>query len=454
MNTEVVRLLLVTAIAVTLLAPVGRRIAHRRFDPFEPLTIFALAYGIMFVIRPSSMIIRHHLAFDGPRGALDVSGTFSEMLLLALLGAAAFVLGYEARVGHLLATRLRAFSDLDTCRIVVGAATFAVIGISALIVFLASSSGLSTFRLLLHGSTSQLYDAIAEASFYTWSPFLFLIPSAVILLAYGLQTRSKFLLTGAVGLSAFVLLRTVPLGERTALLALLGSLFVFSYVRRFARPSMITLLALTAAVLVGSAFLSDLRDRATRDETLSDTVMRATKPDRLFSPFTSGPDSEMAPALAAALTVIPSELSHTYGRTIIGDLVSRPVPRAIWDQKPLTPRQELIEHIWPLEKTRATMNPEFSALLYFYWDFGAVGVVSGLLLYGLGARALFEYFLRHRAALPVQIIYSLSIPLLVIGMRGNFVDTIILTIFIVIPALLTFRIAEKGPLPFAAIMSR
>jgi hypothetical protein len=414
--------------------------------------LFSVAYAVMFVIRPASMIARDDLVFTGPRAPLDVSTTFSKMLLLALLGAVGFVVAYEFGFGARLARRVRGFADVDMRRVTAGATLFAGIGIAAFVIFDASTSGPSMFTALFRGLTPQLEGAIEQTSFYIWFAFLFLIPAAFTLLAVGLAHRRRVLVLGALGLMALFLLRAVPLGARADLLSLVGGLFVFVYLRRSARPSLPTLVALAAVVLVTSAFLSDLRGRSSRDETLSATVVRATKPSRLVTPFTSGPDSEMAPALAAALTVIPSEFPYAYGRTILGDLLSRPVPRFFWNDKPPIPRKKLIRRLWPVESTRGTINPEFSTLLYFYWDFGAPGVVAGLFLYGLAARLLFEYFIRHRNELPVQVLYSLALPFLITGVRDSPVDTFVRVVFILLPAVLIFRLAEKRPLPIPATM--
>jgi hypothetical protein len=436
---------LVAAIAVVLASPIIVRVARRRFDPFEPIVIGALAYGVMFVVRPASMLVSNHLAYDSPQRSTGVAPTFSEMLALALLGALAFVLGYELSLGRRLAGRLADPHDIDGRRVVAAALGAAGIAMLSFLLFLASSpSGFSTLTLIVHGRSAELSETIASTSFYVWFSFLLLIPATFVLLAVGLERRSKLLLFAGVALTGVYLFRTIPLGDRTVLLPFVGGLLVLYYVRRSARPSLTAMLAIVAVALVGSSFLSDLRGRGTRNESVSQTIVRAVHPARIASPFTSGPDSEMAPVLAAAVSVIPERLPHTYGSTIFGDLVTRPVPRALWADKPDPPRDKLIARLWPVEAQDGAINPEFSALLYFYWDFGAPGVVVGLLLYGIGARLLFEYFIRHRFSLAIQVVYSLALWFLIIGLRDSPVDTAVLVMFIVFPAWLVFRLAQKG----------
>jgi hypothetical protein len=161
----------------------------------------------------------------------------------------------------------------------------------------------------------------------------------------------------------------------------------------------------------------------------------------------------MAPVLAAGLSQIPSKLHYAYGRTIFGDLVSRPIPRALWSEKPVLPRQRLIASLWPIESKRG-INPEFSILLYFFWDFGVPGVLAGMFLFGIIARALFAYFLAHRHDLSVQVLYSLALWFVVIGVRNSPVDTFIQFVFVVVPVSLAVRISAWQRLSVATVLSR
>jgi hypothetical protein len=449
--TTIQQVSLIVAIGAILAAPVLVRIVRHEFDPFEPIVLFALAYGVMFVVRPTYMIARSHLAYDGPLNSTDVSSTFSKMLVLALAGAGAFVVGYQLRLGPRLAARRRGHVDLTERRVVLVAGITGALGIVSLLVFAASTSG---FSLIFRGDSNELANQVADKSFYLWYSFFLLVPATLVLLAVGLERRRKALLVAASALGAVFLLRTVPLGARFALLPLLGGAFVLHYVRRTTRPSPIGLVAVALVALVGSSFLSDLRGRATRSETVAQTVVRSTRPARIAAPFLSGPDSEMAPVLAAALKVIPKKLPYTYGRTIFGDLVSRPIPRTLWSDKPLPPRNKLIDSLWPVQRQKAGINPEFSVLLYFYWDFAIFGVLGGMLLYGIGARTLFEYFLNHRHELQAQVVYSLSLWFVVIGLRNGPVDTFVPMVFMVFPAWLAFRLSASQNAPVVVTVPR
>jgi hypothetical protein len=446
--------ILLAAIALTLAAPLAARIIRRRFDPFEPLVLFVLAYGVMFVARPLSMIISGDVAYDGPRGSTDVSGTFVEMLLIALIGALAFVGGYETPLGSRLASSWRGLGDITAPWVIRAVLAIGGLGIVSVLIFLFYSAGLSGFALMLRGRSPELSSEIATTTFYLWYSSLLLVPAALVLLAVGLERRERILIFAAIALGSVFLLRTLPLGDRIAILPFLGGLFAFHYLRRATRPTPFVLAAIALIALVGSSFLSDLRGRETRGENIAETVVRSIQPERVLSPLHSGPDSEMAPVFAAALAHIPERMGYTYGRTIFGDLATRPIPRVLWSDKPVPPREKLIASLWPVERREAGINPEFSILLYFFWDFGIPGVILGMLAFGIGARALFTYFLNYRHALSVQIFYSLAMWFVVIGLRNSPVDTVIQAVFVVFPVWLALLASRSRRTQVAAAVSR
>jgi len=64
--------ILITGLGALLLAPIVWRIADRRFDPFEPVVLFCVAWGVMFVVRPTAMLIDGNLTYSG----VNISGTW------------------------------------------------------------------------------------------------------------------------------------------------------------------------------------------------------------------------------------------------------------------------------------------------------------------------------------------------------------------------------------------
>jgi hypothetical protein len=440
---------LIVAIAIALLAPVVWRAVRRQFDPFEPIALFALAYGVMFVVRPSAMLATGEVVVPGPLRALDVSETFTQMLLLACVGAIAFVGGYALPLGPGLARRLRPPPEpRDFRRLTLVAVFVASLGVAAFAAFLISADGPKALLLFLEGRSDELTEAIGASSKYPLVASFLVLPAATTFVALALRRRTPVVVAAAACSSGLVLLRAVPTGNRALLLVFLGSVLVLYYLWRASRPSVLFLCVLAAVALTGSTFLSDLRGRADRGESVGDTAANiATDPSRILTPLSRGPDSEMAATFAAALEVIPEKLPFEFGRTTVGDLVVRPIPRTLWEGKPEPPRRTLIATIWPVEYSRGSINPEFSVLLYLYWDFWIMGVAVGLAFYGVVFRFLYEYFLRNQGILVMQVFFSLSLWFLVVAVRDSPVDMLASFSFTALPAIAIFAVARKleGP---------
>jgi hypothetical protein len=444
-SSELLDAILVVAIAAVLLVPIARRVRARRFDPFEPIVVFAAAYGVMFVVRPTAMLAKDAVSYPGPRTTLDVSATFTEMLAIALLGAVSFVAGYElVRRRAERHTATVAGPDVDFGRATLLAIGLAALGIGSFAVFLAFSDGIATLEAIFRSGREAGFHSALDAHRYLWQAFFVLVPAAAILLAVGSTEHRPAVVAVALALISIFLLRAIPLGDRISLLPLLGGLFVLYYLRRSLRPSLRTLVVLVILAVFASAFLSDLRARTTRGETVVETLARAASPSRLADSVLLGPDTEMAPTFAAALTVIPESLGRSYGKTIFGDLVVRPIPRPLWEGKPEPPRVRLIATLWPSEHTAGALNPEFSVLLYPYWDFGLIGVAVGLALAGVACRALYRYLSNRQTDTSAQVLYGLALWFVVIGLRNSPVDTLVLAAFIVAPAWLVFRFARPA----------
>lgn len=438
------------AIGVTLVLPVIWRVAQRHFDPFEPIVFFTLAYSVMFLVRPSAMLLMGDLVYERSSRAIDVSAKFTEMLAIALIGAVSFTVAYVLPIGRGIALKLRKPpKDFYTNTAVAGAMATAFIAVISFGLLGASSVGLAkSISLVLAGRSPELTAVIRGASSYLWYGSFLLVPSALVLMVVGHSRRRIGLVIMASFVIALLILRAVPIGSRMLLLPLIGSLLAYYYVARMARPGLVTIIAFGAIALFGSTLFLNLRSAQVRRELGAREVLLQiiTTPARLFHPFITGADAEMAPVLVAALQIIPEELPHTYGGAVIGDLFVRPVPRQIWSEKPLPPREKVIATLWPAEYAMGKANPEFSVLLYFYLDFGFIGVAIGMIIYGVLWRALYEYYRMNETNIVAQLLFTTSLPFVVIAVRDSPVDTLIRGIFIIFPILIIFRVASAYPI--------
>jgi hypothetical protein len=442
--------LLVAAIAVAVTLPVLRRVVSRDFDPFEPLVLFVIAYGVMFVVRPLAIILRDDYTWSRLSRTIDFRDTFTEMLALALVGACAFVITYESRFGPMIAARLSVTPrEYDAGAVAAGAIAIAVLGSASLVAFAISQGGLDVLSLLLGGRSTALAAAVGDSSKYYWFGSYLFIPSALLLFALGRRTRSGTLVVFALALVAVVLLRAAPVGSRMMLLPLFVGFVVYWYLARLRRPAWPVIVLVGAAALVLSSVFLSIRDAPAREqESAVGLLLQAVDPTRITTPLTEGYDAGQAPLLAAALKVIPEEVGRGYGRATALDLVTRPIPRGAWEEKPRPPREQVIGAVWPGDPAALVANPEFSVLLFFYIDFGLMGVAIGMALYGVLFRLLFEYLKLRPRHVGVQLVFAGALPFCVVALRDSPTDSLMRAAFVVLPLWLILRVSAR-PAPLA-----
>jgi hypothetical protein len=267
------------------------------------------------------------------------------------------------------------------------------------------------------------------------------VPASVALVALATKERSARIGVLAAPVVALALVRTVPTGDRIALLPMLGGLLVLAYVMRERRPRVPVLIGIALAALVASYFLLHTRDPADRLTAGSAIERLSDRPQEVFDPILAGADSEMVLALSAALTVVPEQLSYRWGGATLGDLATRPIPREIWPEKPRPPGDTVVATVWP--QFYPGLDPAFSPLLVLYWDFGLAGVALGMGLFGTASRVLYEWFRRHRRVFAAQLIFAVGVWFIAIGARNDPVDTIVLGAFLLAPVVLVSAIASS-----------
>jgi len=408
--------LLACGVGVAVALPLAWRAARHRLDPFEPVVIFALAWGVMFAVRPIAIAIRNDESFYG----VDVRPQLDEAVLLGLLGAVAFLAGYELRLGERLARLLPAPAERGTpSGAIAGACVLGAVGIAALAIFLLSADGWSAVETFARGRSEALNELLRDSPDYFWWLSVLVVPAGLLAFATAYATRRPTAIVAAVVLNVLALLRTVPLGNRLYLLVLVGGMIVFPYLHARRRPGIVACVIGLAVALVASFAVLQFRTPDTRPVFVSVVDGLVSRPYDVLRPLIDGPDAEMAPALAGGLTVIPSELGYRYGAATIGDLVLRPIPRQFWHGKPEPIDVAVTARVWPVARATGDFQPTYTPLLSFYWDLGLLGVALGMAVYGILARAAFEYLLRAQDAFIVQLLYAAWLWTFVFALRAD-----------------------------------
>jgi hypothetical protein len=433
--------MLFCSIAGVLCAGAAVRIAQAGFDPFDPFFIFCAAWTVIFIVHPAFLLASGQAAITGWGRVVDVRATIDDALVLGLLGATGFTVGYLTPTGKRPSVDRLILRPEMQARAIWTAVAMGGFGVLLFAIYLQRSN--ITIHQLLGGRSTELIQANydpSQVAYFTYGPFL-AVPAALILVAVGLASRSWPTVAAGCLFAAFVIGRGFAQGDRLLLLPLLGSLLVFLYLRRGRRPHVIGILAICLVFFVAVAVIRESRDSGQRVG--AGSVQRALI-DAVTNTVTSSADSAEGVDLAAALTVVPDPVGHTWGMSSLGDLVTRPIPRALWQGKPLVPKFQIVRALWPEGFANHSANPEFTPLLVFFMDFSYPGALLGMFLYGVVARAVYESYRRRPDSIRSQLIFAMFVPFVIMAVRDGPVDTFVRGVFLFLPILVAFSPGSVG----------
>ena len=408
---------LIIGAGLVCLIPVFVGLLRGEHDVFEPSYLFALAFGVLFVIRPALEWSATHGV--PTMGGLDPTPTYLAAIAVTTLGAIAFYAGYFSPVGAHLARRLPASPDvLDAARVRTGALSVAVLGIGMYLAFLVTTGGLGSFAAVIAGRNPDFVSSISQPAGYLYSGLQFLFPAGVILLV---TARRWMSLSGLAGL-AMVAMSVVPqlfTGARSATLPALLTLGLLWYLRRGTRPRLVTMIALA---LVGFVLVisvpRDYRNTDDRTGSLVDAVESSIgNAEATGREFILGLDTAMLPAFAIEISQVPDAIPYQLGSTYV-EAALRPIPRAFWSAKPDAAETQLMQVLWP-DLAAQRIGLAFSLFGEPYLNFGLPGVLAISALFGVAWRGLWEYWRRQPANVVAIGIFAISWPFLVVYLRGG-----------------------------------
>jgi O-antigen/teichoic acid export membrane protein len=437
-STDEVLIALTAAVLVAGL--VVKRSATGRLDIFEPLTLFVLAWGVMFVARPIAMLASHEFTIL----TYDISSGFTEMLVLALVGALAFVIAYLSGIGGKVASRLRPLPSLGAIDTAVSfAACLVLLGLGLFALFIKQAGGSAVLVNLLTGRRGGEERYFLATSAYVYSAVALVVPAALLLIEAALRRSDKVLL--ACGLAALLPMVVIAgtTGTRSSLLPVVLAVGALVYLRKDSRPKAWAVLVFVFFIFtIGISFFGNARnaDPSGKRRAWSVLAESVTRPDRAMSSTLQSGDTEMAPLMALLVSKVPSDLPYFDGRAT-GELLVHWVPRALWHAKP---RQgdEVFTRRLIIDRRISAAPRQYSPLANFYLDFGVVGVMVGMALLGVLGRTHYEYFSRHRRHSSTQLFYAASFPFWIVLLRGNITDTAGRLLFVLPPLLLGLWVAR------------
>jgi oligosaccharide repeat unit polymerase len=392
------RLAVVILLALVLLMPIVLRLRKGRFELFEPIVVFSLVYAVFFVLPPIADFFNAPTYIDDPK--------FIEMITLVFVGAFAFYVGYWVHSCKSLARKLPGFSPYwDGRHLSMLILVYSIIGVVCL-GLLADSVGGALYFVTHLGERS---DLLSGKTYLIWG--MELIPAAFLVwAAFSFAIRKWTLLFWVYGIGAVCLL--FAFGVRVRLLPILMVLIVlYHYLVRRIKP-----IALFVLMTIGILIFVYIPSQRTNVYVLN--VDAFTSLDKFYSIMFEARNINLYRDLLIVLNGVPSERPYLYGATYAAFLVM-PIPRVLWPAKPvgmgvIYPAVFLPE----LAQNNISVGP--TCLGELYWNFGWLGIVCGMMLFGFACRVMWEYCVMHSRHAGAIVVLGLSALAVGMEIRGEF----------------------------------
>lgn len=420
-------------VSLLLMVPIYRACIQRRFDPLEPIFLVLTAYFLYFIYSPARDFLDGQEYFFG----VHVPGLVPRGSLYLCVGLIALYVGYYAKLGE----RLARVSPTPTSASR-GALAYAVILAGTAILLFGSwvqVSGTSWMRLLTLGQFGPTPDPESGANAFSGTLDHYLFGSldwftGAFMIAFAFTKKSRWRLLPFF-LLIFALYSTIGLRFRILILVLAPIVYYYLGTGRRPRLSQLVLAAAVAVLLIGGigSVRNKLRTAAvvTVDElSVSQAQQSFVRDLSIYQPY------------LALLNAMPAQHDFVYGASF-AYLVVHPIPRRLWSGKPEAPVLGIIRNAFG-GNAAVQAGVAYPNIGEYYANFGLIGIIGGMMLFGLVMRWLWEFALLHRANPWIRCVYGIALPLLVVAVsRGYFVQIFQSAVFFIGPVLGGMWVARR-----------
>lgn len=411
---------LMTSYCVTVGLMIMAKVRHALYL-FEPFTIVGVLYIAIFVYRPIIDLFNSEVA---TRGVNVLSGGFKTTIIFTV-GFIALYVGYYSK--HLINVD-QTEEEIDVYEGKAANTDIALIGWIVSYVFCLISlvsQGLSlSYIFSLASSGEKVFDGNGSA-------LLFLSNFAITMVAYWMIIVVR---PGKKNLKLIITILSIVyvIMRNARWLLLIGVLapITYYYVRRRKSPKGIYIIIVGVLTLSVFAWMQVNRASLIAGRQMVGWGEGGFIIEKLLSPFDS--DLTTYKVIYGMVREYPSHSSYLFGRSFLYVFYMF-IPRVLWPSKPGNPINEIVEN--SLNFQARTAGATFANIGEFYANFGVLGVIILMFIFGRLIASLKKYYLQ-----PTQerlIIYSIMYPLLFQWVaRGNFTGNFYLTIFAILPFVL------------------
>jgi len=343
----------------------------------------------------------------GPSLDYSMHGTHGEMLffnrprylieplIIVVLSIFLFTIGYNGKFGKDLAQRIpRIRNSWNTRRASVTTMVFSAIGIISLLIFLQVTGGIPTSvseaSQLRRPPTEYLRWGVSFlwlASLIYWSNIftndwnilslktLPVIPVTLITVIFPIYTSSRL----------------------TLFMTIISHLLLIHYHRKYISFRQVSSLA-PVIIAIASLMLGFRRLGGPKEDAI---IMYASPSTAFFNSI--GARNNGLTVIAHIYHQTGKELRYYYGETMLQTVVF-PIPRAVWSGKPMNIGQVLGVEIYGQGVGFVGAGTPPTIIGELWLNFGFLGVLAGMFLFGVVARGGYLYFEPLDSSNPLAII--------------------------------------------------
>lgn len=285
--------------------------------------------------------------------------------------------------------------------------------------FLAQNSGLATLLAFFSGRSQATNSAYANSSGYLYTAPLWMVSIGLYALgrARSAQVEAKRLRRAGLIFLTFSMTLSIGVGDRSFFVPALLALLLARWMRLGRSPNWLLCVTLLPVVVFFLVLVPRYARQTSTEEQGSVSAAFADLRDPAAA-FLAGDDTSMARGLAIAIEGVPETIPYQYGGSYLS-ILARPIPRQLF---PVTKPQSgdaLLGETLQKSKTGIQAGFAYSIFAEPYLNGGYVGVAAFSAAFGALWRTAWGALLRRRDSLLAQTLWAISVPLMIVWVRGG-----------------------------------
>lgn len=360
--------MLILVFVIILSAMIIHFIVNKKRDIFDPFYIISMIYMLVFSVAPYTWLKEGKLDWYG----IPVMNGLFRGTILFILGYCGFIFGYIITKPKKFDNNIDISFDMRKKIIKLSRLFFWISFIFVVIYFASIGKGI-TFLLTLGRSNDLLINVnsnvSASASFFLL--FSYIMPS-MWLTMYAFKSRITIRMVVEFIITLAIL---TTIGFRFIILIFVISIIIFNYIKRGKRPKLfgvikLGLVAFLLVSVIGFWRRSIRSGQSLQAFNFGDLWSELMYNFDVFFPFYN------------LVELVPNHYPYQLGKSYIA-IFTQFIPRFLWENKPIPPVIALMKAMYG---SYYTSGPAYPNIGEFYLDFGAIGIVLGMILFGIIAK--------------------------------------------------------------------